>query len=157
MNGKTFKVGVAVILMGMSAPLLAANSYDYAGSCPKNGGKGFVDKWSFYQCECTSYAADKLNEKGVKFNNTYKMPSGKRWSNASNWVSAAKTAGISYNTTPKRGDIAWFSYGHVAYVESVDSSNNVTISEYNYSPAYSYGSRTLKKGTSSYPAYFIHL
>lgn len=121
-----------------------------------------VDRWNFYQCECTSYAADKMNEHSVKLNNSYK---GVKWGYASNWINAANRVGISYNSTPKHRDIAWFCYknkktkqcdGHVAYVESVDSKKNVTISEYNYSPSHDYNMRTIKKGSTGYPDYFIH-
>lgn len=134
-----------------SVNAIAGNTYDYRSSCPQSPNK--VDKWNFYTCNCTSYDADKLSERGIPFYNYYK---GVRWGNASNWINAASQVRVSYNTTPKRGDVAWFSYGHVAFVDYVDGSGNVTISEYNYSP-YSYGERTLKKGSSSYPKYFIHL
>ena len=45
------------------------DSYDYRTSCPESGGLTIADKWGFYKCECVSYVADKLNERGVKFNN----------------------------------------------------------------------------------------
>jgi surface antigen len=153
MGAKKILCFLLLFSMALTGIAISGNTYDYQAYCPKNGGKMVIDKWSFYQCECTSYAADKLNEKGVKFYNYYK---GTKWGWASNWVNAAKSAGISYNTTPKRGDVAWFSYGHVAFVESVDSKQNITISEYNYS-SYKYTTRTISRTASSYPRYFIHL
>ena len=143
-------------------PPAAGNTYDYMSVCPASGydnvGKpGRPDKWDFFQCECTSYVADKLNEKGVPFGNSYKNV---KWHDASNWVVAAKSVGISVDANPKIGDVAWFSYGHVAYVDSVDSTGNVTISEYNYNypkKPYLYNSRSINKGTSAYPKHFIHL
>jgi surface antigen len=155
-NGAHNKQALITGFLGMlvvSGAALAGDTYDYDSSCPKSPNK--VDKWSFYTCNCTSYAADKMNEHGVKLNNSYKQPKGKYWSGASNWIAAASRAGISYNSSPKHRDIAWFSYGHVAYVESVDSNGNITVSEYNYK-SYDYGTRSLKKGSSSYPKYFIH-
>jgi len=156
------KKGTGLVLflffMSIAGIVLASDTYDYKNNCPKNGGKMIADKWNFYQCECTSYAADKMNEHSVKLNNSYK---GVRWGYASNWINAANAAHISYNTSPKHRDIAWFKYSatsyHVAYVESVDSKGNITVSEYNYKPyVYSNPMRTIKKGSSGYPKYFIH-
>lgn len=152
-NIETIGLTVVLLLVAVVGVVRASDTYDYNGSCPQNGGKMKIDKWSFYQCECTSYASDKMNEHGVKLNNSYKNV---RWGYASNWINAANAAHISYNTTPKKRDVAWFSYGHVAYVEDVDSKGNVTVSEYNYSPKYDYNKRTIKKGSSAYPKYFIH-
>lgn len=143
-----------IAMLVFSGTVLARDTYDYDGSCPKS--PNLVDKWKFYTCNCTSYAADKMNEHKVGLTNSYKLPKGKTWGNASNWINAAKQAGISYNSTPKHRDIAWFSNGHVAYVESVDSKGNITVSEYNYCKAYDYCTRSIKKGTSSYPKFFIH-
>lgn len=131
---------VLVCILSIGEHALAADSYNYKSSCPSPaGGMMWVDPWNFYKCECTSYVADKLNEKGIKFNNAYK---GVRWGYAKNWKNAAKSAGFTTNNTPKVGSIAWFSYGHVAFVESV-SGTKVTISEYNYY-AYKYSTRTIK-------------
>lgn len=144
---------VVVLLLGAVINVAnASDTYDYANVCPQNGGKMKADKWQFYQCECVSYAADKMNEHSVKLNNKYK---GVYWGYASNWINAAKAARISYNTTPKKRDIAWFG-NHVAYVEEADSKGNITVSEYNYSSRHDYSKRTIKKGSSTYPKYFIH-
>jgi surface antigen len=142
---------------------LATDSYDYRGVCPTpNGGKQILDKWSFWECECTSYVADKLNERGIPFNTHYKFSShhhrrdSGKWAGAANWINAANQTGTSYNTTPRRGDVAWFAYGHVAYVEAVDSYGDVTISEYNWGVRWDYHTRTINRGSKGYPNYFIH-
>ena len=133
---------------------LATDTYDYRGVCPTpNGGKRILDKWNFWECECTSYAADRVNERGVPFTSHYK---GVRWRSAGNWINAAAQAGTPYNKTPRRGDVAWFAYGHVAYVEAVDSYGNVTISEYNWGYPHDYHTRTVSRGSKPYPTYFIH-
>lgn len=161
MNSKKVTIGLVFFLffITVAGSAIADDTYDYKSRCPKSANQ--ADKWSFMTCNCTSYAADKMNEGGVGLNNTYKQTPKKKWGDAKNWIIAAKAAGISYNTSPQKRDIAWFdygTYGHVAYVESVDSNKNVTLSEYNYSPAYGhiYGTRTVKKGSSAYPKYFIH-
>ncbi len=142
---------IFITIMAITGTASASDTYDYASKCPQYPDQ--VDKWNFYTCECTSYSSDKMNEHSVKLSNSYK---GVKWGNASNWVNAAKAAKISYNSSPKHRDIAWFSYGHVAYVESVDSKGNITVSEYNYSPKFDYNTRSIKKGSSSFPKYFIH-
>ncbi len=58
----------------------------------------------------------------------------------SNWANAAARAGYTVNNTPKAGAIMQTTqgaYGHVAYVESVNSNGSVRVSEMNYG----YGSR----------------
>jgi surface antigen len=133
---------------------LATNTYDYRGVCPTpNGGKQILDKWNEWECECTSYVADKLNERGVPFTSRYK---GVRWKSAGNWINAATLAGVPYNKTPRIGDVAWFAYGHVAYVGAVDSYGDVTISEYNWGVPHDYHTRTISRGSKPYPTYFIH-
>ena len=107
------------------------------------------DGRTYYKCECTSYAADKMAEGGVAASKYQKLH------DASQWKTNAKALGVAVDTIPKVHDVAWFS-GHVAYVESVDSKGNITVSEYNWSTAYGYGTRPLNKGSSSYPLYFIH-
>ena len=151
-------IGLFMVVVVMIGNALASDTYDYASSCPQSPDR--VDKWSFYTCECTSYSADKMNEHGVGLWNYYK---GVHWGYARNWKNAAMAARISCTTTPKHRDIAWWApssanhyYGHVAYVESVDSSGNITVSEYNWAKPFDYGTRAIKRGSSSYPQSFIH-
>jgi surface antigen len=152
-RAKVICLGTLCLAVGI-ANSLATDSYDYRGVCPTpNGGKQILDKWNEWECECTSYAADKLNERGVPFTSRYKNV---RWKSAINWINAATLAGVPYNKTPRRGDVAWFAHGHVAYVEAVDSYGNVTISEYNWGVPHDYHTRTVNRGSKSYPNYFIH-
>ncbi|HDC7499680.1 TPA: CHAP domain-containing protein [Staphylococcus aureus] len=60
---------------------------------------------------------------------------GSTWGNASNWASAAASSGYTVNNTPKAGAIMQTTqgyYGHVAYVEGVNSNGSVRVSEMNY-------------------------
>jgi len=146
-------LGTLCLAVGI-ANSLAINTYAYRGVCPTpNGGKKILDKWNEWECECTSYVADKLNERGVPFHARYKNV---LWKGAGTWINAATQASVPYNKTPRRGDVAWFAYGHVAYVEAVDSYGDVTISEYNWGHPHDYHTRTVNLGLTSYPAYFIH-
>jgi CHAP domain len=153
-RAKVICLGTLCLAVGIANSLALTDTYIYRGVCPTpDGGKRILDKWNEWICECTSYAADKLNERGLPFTSRYK---GVRWKSAGNWINAATLAGVPYNKTPRRGDVAWFKYGHVAYVEAVDSYYDVTISEYNFGAPHDYHTRTIKRGNWSYPSYFIH-
>ena len=58
-----------------------------------------IDEWNFYNRECTSFVAWRLNSRnGVKFNNQYAGVN--RWGHAKDWGMAAERAGIPVNDTP---------------------------------------------------------
>ena len=60
---------------------------------------------------------------------------GSTWGNANNWANAAASAGYTVNNSPSQGAILQTSqgaFGHVAYVESVNSNGSITVSEMNY-------------------------
>lgn len=87
------------------------------------------DRWHFWNRNCTSFCAWRLNSRnGIAFNNTYK---GIEWNNAYNWGYAASNVGITVNKTPAVGSIAWWNWGHVAWVQSIRSDGTVIIEEYN--------------------------
>src|SRR6478672_5092001 len=152
-RAKIICLGMLCLTVGI-ANSLAINTYEYRGVCPTpNGGKRILDKWYEWECECTSYVADGLNERGVPFHARYKNV---LWKGAGTWINAATQASVPYNKTPRRGDVAWFAYGHVAYVEAVDSYGDVTISEYNWGVPHGYHTRTIARGVYAYPKYFIH-
>ncbi|ADC86512.1 CHAP domain-containing protein [Staphylococcus lugdunensis] len=74
--------------------------------------------------QCTYYVFDKV---GGKIGST--------WGNASNWASAAASEGYNVSNSPKQGAVMQTSqgaYGHVAYVEKVNSDGSVKVSEMNY-------------------------
>lgn len=68
--------------------------------------------------QCTGFVASK------RF-----VPNG--WGNATDWKYHAQQSGWTVSTTPIAGAIAW-RYGHVAYVESVNSDGTIILSEANY-------------------------
>ncbi|PNZ11979.1 CHAP domain-containing protein [Staphylococcus simiae] len=74
--------------------------------------------------QCTYYVFDRV---GGKIGST--------WGNANNWANAAARSGYTVNNTPAAGAIMQTTqgaYGHVAYVESVNSNGSVKVSEMNY-------------------------
>lgn len=120
-------------------------------------------------------------------NTTYYMPQPgvTRWSHARYWRNIAQSAGVgvtggsdnfhwdelSYDAV-FRGDVAWWDkwnettgqYGHVAFVEDATPGSGgigvqcVTVSEYNFSPPYEFGRRSICKGDGQrFPDAFLHI
>jgi len=109
------------------------------------------DRWGFCIKNGTSYVAWRMNRDGGEgsFSNT--MRNG-HWGNADNWDQNAAQLGMTVNNIPVRGAVAQWNkdeidvqhlkdYGHVAYVESVNSNGTINISEYNYNRC-GYGERS---------------
>lgn len=74
--------------------------------------------------QCTYYVYDKV---GGKIGST--------WGNANNWASAAAASGYTVNNSPASGSVLQSTaggYGHVAYVENVNSDGSINVSEMNY-------------------------
>lgn len=140
---------VVVVPLGTAvAPAAhAGTAYPYAGSSTSS-----VDPWGFYKRNCTSYVAWRINAR-TPFSNNMRGPNGKvgHFGNAGNWSANAKAIGFTVNTTPKVGSIAQWNfsetsggYGHVAYVDRVNSDGSVLISEYNWGVKYGYSQRTVR-------------
>ena len=88
----------------------------------------YVDPWGLYTRECVSYTAWKVYSTG-----RYVPHFGGR-GNANQWPSTAAAYGIPSGSTPKAGSVAVWNigyYGHVMYVESVNSDGTITVSDYN--------------------------
>ncbi|MFC4077509.1 CHAP domain-containing protein [Salinithrix halophila] len=116
-----------------------------------------VDAWGFYNRQCTSFVAWRMNQHGKRFANTM---GGGRWGNATNWDNNARRLGYRVNRTPRVGAIAQWDagnqtggFGHVAYVTAVKGSS-VTVEEYNYNTRFGFGRRTVSAGSVSN---YIHL
>lgn len=88
-----------------------------------------VDPWGMYSRQCVSYTAWKVFQK-----NGY-MPYWGGRGNANQWPANARAAGITVSTTPRArsvGVIMSGTYGHVVWVEGVNSDGTINISQYNY-------------------------
>src|SRR5665647_1402883 len=87
------------------------------------------DPWNYLSRECTSFVAHCLNTRnGVAFHNWY---GGVNFGDAGSWGDAARSIGITVDMNPTVGSVAWWSYGHVAWVESV-SGDTVHTEKYNW-------------------------
>ena len=155
---------IAAIVIGLvlPAPVEATIGVDDYPSKLKNAAQdSLVDPWNFYNRECTSFVAWRLNhDAGIAFHNMYK---GHHWGDASIWKQAAVASGVPVDGTPRVGAIAWWamgsagsSRGHVAWVVAVDSSS-ITVEEYNYLHRGGYDRRTISRTATYRPTAYIHL
>ncbi|GGI40883.1 CHAP domain-containing protein [Mammaliicoccus stepanovicii] len=99
-------------------------------SRPSNGGGSNL----YTSGQCTYFAFSKRPDLG----NT--------WGNANNWANAAAQSGYTVNNSPKSGAILQSTaggYGHVAYVDKVNSDGSVQVSEMNYQGVGVVSSRTI--------------
>src|SRR5215210_5461640 len=155
---------MAALVIGLvpSAPVEATIGVDDYPSHLKNAAQdSLVDPWNFYNRECTSFVAWRLNhDAGIAFHNWYK---GHHWGDAAIWKQAALDSGVKVDGTAKVGAVAWWakgsagsSSGHVAWVMAVDSSS-ITIEEYNYLHRGAYDRRTISRTSAYWPSSFIHV
>lgn len=131
-------------LQAQQAAELAARARNYGGgysSLPGDGSRGgypsqwanapmnaYVDDWGMYTRQCVSYTAFKVQQ-------TYgNMPYWGGVGNANQWDDNARAAGIPTGSTPKAGAVAIVNagtYGHAAWVESVNADGTINISHFN--------------------------
>jgi surface antigen len=146
--------GLAVFLSPQSA-MAGTDDYPSPWRAPAVADT-VADTWAFLNRECTSFVAWRLHSRnGFELYNDYDHNGSLDFRGADNWASAAQSFGFSVNSTPAVGTVAWFSSGHVAWVEAVNGSN-VTIEEYNYNAGqgpYNYWERTIAASSVSG---FIH-
>ncbi|HKP89224.1 MAG TPA: CHAP domain-containing protein [Thermoleophilaceae bacterium] len=106
-----------------------------------------VDPWGFYNRECTSFVAWKLNSYGFPFSNGMR---GGRFGNAYQWADNARNLGYAVNGNPTPGSVAWWGqsstrpYGHVALVDAVNPDGTVQIEQYNANNAGTYSTATVR-------------
>lgn len=141
-----------------------ANTYPWQEDCPdKQDYYGTVWEGHYlggYVCECVSYTGWKAYE-------AYGLVLA--WGNAYNWDNRGRAAGYTVDHIPEAGSIGQVDsgpYGHVFWVESVNSDGSINVTEYNnayatqlYSGAYHYGdfgARTISASEVSQYNY-IHL
>ena len=137
---------------------------DYPANLKAYARDAKVDPWHFYNRECTSFVAWRINHAlNFPFDDYWLV----HWGNASNWKKAAtsdavRKAGVTVDGTASVGSVAWWgagsagsSTGHVAWV-AVASSSSITVEEYNYARAGYYGTRVISRDSAKWPGAFIH-
>ena len=124
-----------IVVPTVTAPPAAAAVIgdDYPAYLKAANQDALTDPWKFFNRECTSFVAWRLNEvNGIPFSNFF---GGQRWGNANTWGQAAAKLGYRIDKTPAVGSIAWSTvgtYGHVAWVSNVMADGRVVIEEYNW-------------------------
>lgn len=110
-----------------------------------------VDPWRYYNRECTSFVAWRLNSKnGVAWTN---WQGGVNYGNANTWDDAARRLGVRVDSSPAVGAVAQTDagyFGHVAWVAQVNSDGTVTVEEYNAAGTGYYSSRRVAASAFRY-------
>ena len=114
------------------------SSYQVVPGSSTNGGypdkwanapmNSYVDNWGMYSRQCVSYAAYMV------WKNYGNMPYWGGFGNANQWTGNAYSYGIPVGKVPKAGSVGVIrsgAYGHVAWVDSVQSNGTITIDHYN--------------------------
>ncbi|QQS21543.1 CHAP domain-containing protein [Candidatus Saccharibacteria bacterium] len=113
-----------------------------------------VDPWGMYNRECVSYVAWKVFQK-----NGY-MPYWGGVGNANQWPGNARAAGITTSSTPRAGSAGVITagyYGHIVWVDSVNSDGTINISQYNeWLPGLGWGYYSERYNVSPY-AYNVYI
>lgn len=100
------------------------NTYPMRNNCPQDNLRYLYT--GGYVCQCTSYAGWKVKERyGIVIS---------AWGDAKNWGNTASRLGYRVDHVPEAGSVAYSTsgpYGHVMWVESVNSNGTINLSEYN--------------------------
>ena len=119
---------------------------DYPAYLKSPAMDSMFDPWGFYNRECTSFVAWRLNNTNhAAFSNRM---SGGHFGDAGNWDNNARTLGFTVSSTPAVGAIAQ-TETHVAWVAAVGN-GTVTIEEYNHHLDGTYSTRTVPTSTFVY-------
>lgn len=170
-SGAQFRPGLAITRDAMAAflhrrlvPSVIVTSAsgrvigdDYPSDLRSAARDALVDPWRFYNRECTSFVAWRINSANqVPFGNFMAGPNGLSgaFGNATTWAANATKIGYAVTSQPAVGSIAWWKFGHVAWVAKVNGDGTVVIEEYNVGKDGAYHSRTVK--ASSIDG-FIHI
>lgn len=130
------------------------DTYPYRDRCPEQN-LMFGNQWGL-GCQCTQYAGYKAFEHwGSRANIS-------GWGNAYSWARSARAVGYRVDTNPAPYTIAVSEsgqWGHVMWVEGVNSNGTINVSEYNnsYSSASGLpGDYGYRVGVSPAGLFFVH-
>ncbi|WP_162942812.1 CHAP domain-containing protein [Cryobacterium soli] len=107
---------------------------------------GGLSPLGYYYRECVDFVAWRLNRDAGSTGSPWKWtwhsmtPGG---GDASSWANAWSAKGWPTSKTPIVGAVAWFTYNHVAYVQSVPGDGTVVLEEYNWMGSHAYHTRTV--------------
>lgn len=126
------------------------DDYPWWYETPDDYGGG-LSPLRYYYRECVDFVAWRLNRDAGVTSAPWKwdwgnLASGSAWKWADSW----RANGWPTSSEPVVGAVAWFTYNHVAYVQSVNGDGTVTIEEYNQNSDHSYHVRTIPVGDALY-------
>lgn len=127
------------------------DDYPWFSELSNNQGGGISPLNYFYR-ECVDFVAWRLNRDA----GTTSAPWTWTWStltpsggNAYQWKRAWLNKGWPTSTVPIAGAVAWYNYGHVAYVKSVNGDGTITVEDYNQSGMHIYDQRVVPENDAT--------
>ena len=138
--------------MATIGPTSALAGDDYPRDLRSKPQDSVFDPWRFYNRECTSFVAWRMNRDAKRTKAPWAFENfmrGGRWSNGGNWDDNARRLGYTISTKARVGAIAHWNAselgggfpGHVAYVSKVHANGAVDVEEYNFHVRGRYGTR----------------
>ncbi|TFD95219.1 CHAP domain-containing protein [Cryobacterium lactosi] len=120
------------------------DDYPWREAATESQGGG-LSPLGYYYRECVDFVAWRLNRdagatSSFKWTWSTMTPGG---GNASAWANAWSNKGWASSKAPVVGAVAWFTYNHVAYVQSVPGDGTVVLEEYNWMGSHAYHTRTV--------------
>ena len=133
-------------------PISAVAADDYPRDLRGKKLDAELDAWRFYNRECTSFVAWRMNRDAKRTKAPWAFSNymrGGHWGNAENWDNNARKLNYKVSSTPRVGAIAQWNKreigggfpGHVAYVSRVRANGAVDVEEYNFRVRGGYGRR----------------
>jgi surface antigen len=121
--------------------------WPYATTDDDGGG---LSPLGYYYRECVDFVAWRLNRDAGSTGSPWTWT----WGNmtpgggsASSWKNQWDRHGWATSDTPVVGAVAWFTYNHVAYVQSIPGDGTVVLEEYNWMGSHAYHTRTVSIGS----------
>lgn len=121
------------------------DDYPWMSASTESQGGG-LSPLGYYYRECVDFVAWRLNRDAGATNSPWKWTWGKLTpggGNASAWANGWAAKGWPTGKEPVVGAVAWFTYNHVAYVQSVPGDGTVVLEEYNWMGSHAYHTRTV--------------
>ena len=121
------------------------DDYPWPSAATDDQGGG-LSPLGYYYRECVDFVAWRLNRDAGstggpwKWNWSSMTPNG---GNASAWQGNWAAKGWPTSKAPVVGAVAWFTYNHVAYVQSIPGDGTVVLEEYNWMGSHAYHTRTV--------------
>jgi len=125
------------------------DDYPWPSAATDNDGGG-LSPLGYYYRECVDFVAWRLNRDAGSTGDPWTW----KWGNltpgggsASSWKNQWDRHGWATSDTPVVGAVAWFTYNHVAYVQSIPGDGTVVLEEYNWLGSHAYHTRTVSIGS----------